>query len=108
MNLLGYCTETKEFEEKEDDGEIIYNLTSVQLQAANKIRSICNNFGFNAEKIINQHKHETSQFNKVLKSLSKDKSIQITRPDKGKGIVIMEKDDYNNKMMEILNDTKHI
>ena len=104
VNLLGHCSEKKEFEEKEDDEEITYNLTSVQLQAANKIRSICNNFRFNAEKIINQHKHETSQFNKVLKSLSKDKSIQITRPDKGKGIVIMEKDEYNNKMMEILND----
>jgi hypothetical protein len=104
VELLGHCTDKKDYEEKEVDEEITYNLTPIQLQFANKIRSVCNNFRFNADKIINKHKHETIQFKKILRSLSNDKSIQITKPDKGKGIVIMDKDDYNNKMLELLND----
>ncbi|CAF4078830.1 unnamed protein product, partial [Rotaria sp. Silwood2] len=106
VNLLGHCTEKKDYEEKDIDEPITYNLTPVQLQFASKIRSICNNFRFNTEKIINKHKQDFVQFDKVLKSLSNDKSIQITKPDKGKGIVIMDKEDYNKKMLEILSDHK--
>ena len=40
----------------------------------------------------------------VLKNLSENKDIIITRPDKGKGTVIMEKSDYLTKMDNILND----
>jgi hypothetical protein len=104
VELLGHCTDKKDYDEKEADEEITYNLTPIQLQSANKIRSVCNNFRSDADKIINKNKHETIQFKKVLKNLSNDKSIQITRPDKGKGVVIMDKEEYNNKMLEILND----
>ena len=41
---------------------------------------------------------------KALLQLAKNKSIIITRPDKGNGIVIMNKQDYHNKMFAILND----
>ena len=40
----------------------------------------------------------------ILKQLAKAKSIYITRPDKGKGVVILDKQDYVNKMLNILND----
>ena len=42
----------------------------------------------------------------ILKNLSKNKNIIICRPDKGRGVVIMDKKDYNNKMMEIINSDK--
>ena len=40
----------------------------------------------------------------VLRNLAKDKSITICKPDKGRGVVILDKNDYQNKMYDILND----
>ena len=40
----------------------------------------------------------------VLKELGADDSIVIVRPDKGKGVVIMDKTDYVGKMGRILSD----
>jgi len=40
----------------------------------------------------------------TLRNLSKDKSIYITRPDKGNGVVILNKNDYITKIMEIIGD----
>ena len=41
----------------------------------------------------------------ALKSLSRDKSIVITRPDKGNGVVLMDKQDYISKVNSVLQDT---
>ena len=40
----------------------------------------------------------------ILRNLSKDKSIVICRPDKGRGVVILNRHDYEDKMLQILND----
>ena len=40
----------------------------------------------------------------ALKSLKADKSIIVTRPDKGRGTVILDKHEYINKVEEILNE----
>ena len=40
----------------------------------------------------------------ILKSLSRDDSITICRPDKGRGVVILDKSNYISKMEEILSD----
>ena len=40
----------------------------------------------------------------TLKSLSKREDLVFCRPDKGKGVVILNKCDYNNKVNEILSD----
>ena len=42
---------------------------------------------------------------KALKSLAKDKSLVITRPDKGNGVVLMDKQDYLNRVNNVLEDT---
>ena len=41
----------------------------------------------------------------ALTSLKTDKSVVITRPDKGRGTVVMNKDEYVRKVENILNDT---
>ena len=41
---------------------------------------------------------------KILKNLKREKNIIISRPDKGRGVVIMDRTDYINKMDHILND----
>ena len=42
---------------------------------------------------------------KILRDLSKDDNITICRPDKGRGVVIVDKEVYINKMESLLNDT---
>ena len=42
----------------------------------------------------------------ALKDLRNDKSIKIIRPDKGKGVVLLDIEDYNNKINTILSDKK--
>ena len=42
---------------------------------------------------------------KCLKTLSMDKSIIITRPDKGNGVDLLNKADYIEKMEHILQDS---
>ena len=41
----------------------------------------------------------------AIKSLRQNKSIIITKPDKGSGVVVMERTDYRTKMMKILGDS---
>ena len=41
---------------------------------------------------------------KILENLKKNKNIIICKPDKGRGVVILDKEDYVTKMNTILND----
>ena len=42
---------------------------------------------------------------KIFKNLKEDNSIIITKPDKGRGVVILNRNDYTQKMLDILQDT---
>ena len=46
----------------------------------------------------------SSEHVKILKRLSKDKNLLILKPDKGNGIVLLDRDVYFNKMNDILDD----
>ena len=41
----------------------------------------------------------------ILRDFRNDSNIVIMKPDKGNGVVILDKHDYNKKMDEILSDT---
>ncbi|CAF5085982.1 unnamed protein product, partial [Rotaria magnacalcarata] len=43
----------------------------------------------------------------ILRSLAKNKDIIITRPDKGRGVVVMDRSDYMQKMNAILDDRSY-
>ena len=47
----------------------------------------------------------TKECFQAIKSLRTNEEILITKPDKGAGVVILNKNDYNDKMKTILNDT---
>ena len=57
---------------------------------------------------FNEHKHTIPKLSpshtKALKDLKSDKSITITRPDKGRGTVILDKEEYINEVQKILDD----
>ena len=46
----------------------------------------------------------TLKKHKILKKLKDDPNIVITRPDKGNGVVILDRKDYISQMLEIFND----
>ena len=64
-----------------------------------------------ATTLFRKTKHPTNNFlfkkhdTELLKRLQSDDSLHITRPDKGRGVVILNKSDYLNKMTTILSDT---
>lgn len=72
----------------------------------NRIKEISNN----NYRLARRHWDKTHSvvFNrediKILEGLGADDSIAIVRPDKGKGVVVMDKLDYLSKMGRILND----
>ena len=59
------------------------------------------NFNMSRSKLMNLPKEEYD----ALIKLSKNKEIIIAKPDKGSGIVILDRSDYVNKMNSILSDT---
>ena len=42
----------------------------------------------------------------ILKSLSMDRNIYITKPDKRCDVVLLNKADYNKKVYDIINDAE--
>ena len=104
VNLLGYTTEKRDYDEKDENELTNYHLTPTQFEYANKIRSICNNFRRTAMKTIKNQNQRTQQIISTLKTLAEDKTILITRPDKGRGIVILNREDYIYKVNKILSD----
>ena len=60
----------------------------------------CSSFYENNE---NSFIHNISkEENNALKNLAKDKSIVVMKPDKGNGIVLMNKADYISKVLNII------
>ncbi|CAF3920395.1 unnamed protein product, partial [Rotaria magnacalcarata] len=88
------------------DERISYNLTPEQLCLTTKLRKVCDTFRQHARKSISRHKKEKDPIVKTLNNLSKYKTIYITRPDKGRAVVILERSDYLMKMEQILNEPK--
>ena len=68
----------------------------------NKVKDIAFNlyYGFDPRKLPPGNKNLIN----TLKSLSQDTSIVIMKPDKGKGIVILNRDDYVKKT-EVISET---
>ncbi|CAF3057869.1 unnamed protein product [Rotaria sp. Silwood2] len=106
VNLIGHCSDKKDYDECDIDEAIIYNRTPEQLFVANRLRKHCDTFKQHAKKSIRRFKKQTDPIIKTLINLSKDDSIYITRADKGRAVVILDKLDYINKMEKILSDTR--
>jgi len=70
---------------------------------ANNITTIANN---TFRKFSHQRKQtrDSDAFLSPLQTLKNDNSIVITKPDKRRGVVIVNKCDYKQKLMDILND----
>ena len=85
-------------------GHLWYKLTSEQLLTANKIRQLANNFRRNALKKIKRHSMLNKNQIETLKNLSKDKSIFITKADKGRCTVVLDRTQYIDSMESLINE----
>ena len=78
------------------------NLKSEETKSQIKARLsyLANSYFYNykpSPRILRQHR--------VLRNLRKNKDIVITKPDKGNGVVILDRKLYNNAIEEIISDT---
>lgn len=90
FHVLSRCTIRRDF----DFNVLQRNITG---------RALSLFYGFKTHKVF------SPIFNKsdfaILKSLGNDENIVICSPDKGRGVVVLNKHDYISKMMDILSDT---
>ena len=80
----------------------INNLKSGETKSQIKahLSYLANSYFYNykpSPRILRQHR--------VLRNLRKNKDIVITKPDKGNGVVILDRKLYNNAIEEIISDT---
>ena len=82
-------------------------LSAKEMTLASNLRSLSDSFRHQAIRYRKRQslmRVEQSHYHHLLKDLKKDKSIIVTRPDKGRGVVVMDKNDYISKMNVILSD----
>jgi hypothetical protein len=68
----------------------------------NEIRYECKKVLEKFNPLIPPNRHNRHD-NEIIKSL-RDKNVLYMKPDKGKGVVIMEKDEYDRRLMETIVD----
>jgi hypothetical protein len=102
--LLNVRTAYRHYEQKSATEVVRHQLTSLQLSAASELRETANSFRKIAQSELKKIGLEHRKSVSTLRSLAKNKSIIITRPDKGRGVVIMDHADYIQKMNTILDD----
>lgn len=102
--LINLKTDYRHYERKEAKQQVVHKLSSVQLNVAGQLRSIASKVQIQAAEEMKLNRQNYSWINRALKTLRTDESIIITRPDKGRGIVIMYKRYYIQKMELILQD----
>ncbi|CAF4725681.1 unnamed protein product, partial [Rotaria sp. Silwood1] len=89
-------------------GSDVRILDSKEMTLASNFRSITDSFRRQAYRFAQLQKRiniEQQKYHRLLQNLKNDKSILVTRPDKGRGVVLLDKVDYLSKIHSILNDT---
>ena len=84
--------------------DIFNHIPNAVNELKGRLKCIANKYYYN----FKPHKNICPLFNKnhliSLKSLASDKDLYITKPDKGQGVVILNKLDYINKVHDVIDD----
>ena len=76
----------------------------MSLQTINKLHFIACKYFYN----FKPHKVFSSIFSRndvtLLKQLESNKNVIVSRPDKGRGVILLNKDTYINSMTKIVSD----
>ncbi|CAF1020490.1 unnamed protein product [Rotaria sp. Silwood1] len=93
--LMNVRTDYRHYEQKQTDENVIHKLTPAQLNIACQIRSISNMIKDKAQIELKTLREQHKSSINLLKQLAKDQSIIITKPDKGRGVVLMNLIDHD-------------
>ena len=104
VSLLGDATSVKDYETKDKNERTQYKLTPDQLKFATKIQRCLDDFRYKSFKSLNKTGSIDVKHLELLKNLARDKSIIITKADKGRMVVVLDREDYLNKMESLIND----
>ena len=102
--LLNVRTTYRHYEQKPANMKVIHELPSIQLQVASQLRSIGNTVRRTTQVEVKQIGKGHRQTFQVLRSLVSDRSIMITKPDKSRGVAVMDRADYLRKIYTIIDD----
>ena len=102
--LIELRTDYQLYKQKESKEIVRHKLTPVQLNAATQIRSTTSYYRKRADEGIKVIGQQHIQSFEILRLLTRDDSIMITRPGKGRRVVVIKKSDYIGKMKSILQD----
>jgi hypothetical protein len=102
--LMKVETKYRHYEQKELNEKIVHQLTPAQLDIACQVRSISNIIKNKAQLEMKTLRAQNEASLSALRNLANDRSIVITKPDKGRGVVLMDRSEYIDKMEVILND----
>ena len=84
--------------------DIIDSLPNAMDKFKHKLRTIANKYYYNSK----SYKNSCPIFNKdhfnALRNLSRNKNIYITKPDKGQGVVLLNRNSYIQKVLDIIDD----
>ena len=81
-----------------------YNLDCNDFNLKASLQSIASKWYSHSNHVNRQYNPLSKNHITALKNLSRDDTITISRPDKGRGIVILNRDDYISKVQTILSD----
>ena len=113
-NASGIQKESIDFRKWDNDPDDMSNkevriLEPRQLSLAADLKNATQKFLKQSElSIKSSRKRKINDYNedKLLSNLSQDSSILITRPDKGRGVVVLDREYYVEKLDAILSDNK--
>ena len=99
--LIQAETKYRHHEQKQSNENIVHQLTPAQLDIACKVGSISNTITNRAQMELKTFRTKNQASLCALRDLSNDRSIVITKPDKARGVVLMDRSEYNSKMQVI-------
>ena len=87
--------------------EKVYNFLSSNLKEGINDAELKADITHMAHKYVSSYKPSKQALRKhsILKKLKKNPDIIITKPDKGNGVVVMDRTDYDKRMLEMIGDT---
>ncbi|CAF3946846.1 unnamed protein product [Rotaria sp. Silwood1] len=112
MTKINEIIDEIQFEEKNPDdiaNKEIQVLEPKQISLAADLKNATEKFFQHVQMSIKLRKDKNLNGNnddKILLNLSKDPSILVTKPDKGRGVVILDRNDYIEKLENILSDNR--
>jgi len=104
LNFYRYHLIFENLFNKIENFKILENIDNAKSIFKNQLKSIVSRHFTNFKGPRNRCPVFNANDMKTLKNIANNKDIYVTRPDKGNGVVILNRVDYTNKILEIIND----